>query len=239
MYKGIYIAMTGAVLRSQELDNVANNLANAATVGYKKTSFSSELYPLLEGVPLNDNSLYNDARAMSYTGKYSIDAAEGDMKTTGNPLDLAIKGEGFFAVDGGGKTFYTRNGEFSRSKDGFLVTGSGMKVLDTAGKPIKINGEKVTFSPAGDVFVDGNAAGKLKLAKISGIRHVENSLFSGKEDAAAGGELVQGSYEMSNVNPVRELVGIIQAMREFEAAQKVIQNFDALAQRTVSEVAKV
>jgi flagellar hook-basal body protein len=147
MYKGIYIAMTGAVLRSQELDSVANNLANASTVGYKKTSFSSRLYPLLEGISGKDQrAIYPDARAMTYFGTYNIDTSEGSIKATGNPLDLAVKGDGFFAVESKGQTYYTRNGSFSMNKDGFLVTGSGQKVLDTANKPIRIEGENISIA---------------------------------------------------------------------------------------------
>ncbi len=239
MYKGTYVAMSGAVLRSQELDNVANNLANASTAGYKRTTFSSQLYPLMAGNPQKQDSLYPDARAMSYIGAYHIDASEGDMKMTGNPLDLAIRGDGFFAVEGKGKTLYTRNGSFSRDKDGFLVTAGGLKVLDTANSPVRAAGETVNISPDGNIYVNGTPAGKLKLVNINAIMHVGDSLFSGAEAGLAKGEILQGNIEMSNVNPVREMVGIISALREYEAAQKVIQNFNDLAQRTVSEIAKV
>ena len=221
------------------MDNVANNLANASTVGYKKTTFSSELYPLLSDNAAQQDSIYPDARAMSFAGKYSIDASEGNNRVTGNPLDLSIKGEGFFALEDKGKTLYTRNGVFSKDKAGYLVSGNGMKVLNSLNKPIRIDGASVNISPDGSVFVDGNSTGKLKLVNINGIRHVADSLFSGNESGPASGEIQQGSIEMSNVNPVREMVGIISALREYEAAQKVIQNFDTLAQRTVSEVGKV
>lgn len=239
MYKGIYIAMSGAVLRSQELDNVANNLANVSTSGFKRTTFSSRLYPLMEGVTQKQDAVYDDARAMSYVGKYHIDPSEGNIKITGNPLDLAIDGEGFFAVDAGGQTFYTRNGTFSRNKDGFLVSGNGSKVLDRSNKPIRIEGETVNVSADGNIYSNGNIAGKLKVAKLDNIWHEGNSLFSGKETGNAEGQVLQGSIEMSNVNPVKELVGIISAIREYESAQKVIQNFNDLSQRTVSEIAKV
>ncbi|MEW6116872.1 MAG: flagellar hook basal-body protein [Nitrospirota bacterium] len=239
MYKGIYVAMTGAVLRSQELDNVANNLANASTTGYKKGTFSSRLYPLMEDVAQDRNSLYPDARAMTYFGTYSIDVKEGNLRTTGNPLDLAIRGEGFFAVEGKGNIFYTRNGSFSKSKEGFLVTERGQRVLDTANKPIRIEGREININAEGTVYVDGNAAGKIKMARLVDIQHIGESLFTGTERGIASGDMVQGSTEMSNVNPVREMVGIITALRQYDSAQKVIQNFNELSQRSVSEIAKV
>lgn len=239
MYKGIYIAMTGAVLRSRELDSVANNLANVSTAGYKRTSFSSRLYPLLEGVPQEQKAVYPDARAMAYYGKYHIDTSEGNIKTTGNPLDLAIKGEGFFAIEGHDKTYYTRNGSFSMNKDGFLVTANGQKALDTANKPIRIEGKSVNIAPDGNIYVNGNIAAKLKLINLNNIEHAGDSLFSGNEAGASKGEIIQGGIEMSNVNPIREMVGIITALRQYETAQKVIKSFEELSQRAVSEIAKI
>lgn len=245
MYKGIYIAMTGAVLRSQELDSVANNLANVSTVGYKKTSFSSRLYPLLEGISQKrQEAVYPDARAMTYFGTYNIDTSEGSIKATGNPLDIAVKGDGFLAVESKGKTYYTRNGSFSMNKDGFLVTGSGQRVLDTTNKPIRIEGEnisaeKVNITPDGNIYVNGNVLSKLKLVNLNNMQHIGDSLFSGNETGASKGEILQGSLEMSNVNPIQEMVGIINALRQYETAQKVIKNFDDLSQRVVSEIAKV
>jgi flagellar basal-body rod protein FlgG len=239
MYKGIYIAMTGAVLRRQELDSVANNLANVNTVGYKSTSFSSRLYPLLEGISQKQDSIYPDARAMTYYGAYHIDTSEGNIRTTGNPLDLAVKGDGFFAVESKGKTYYTRNGVFTKSRDGFLVTANGHRVLDTTNRPIGMDGESINISPDGNIYVNGNIAGKLKLVNLNNIQHVGDSLFSGNEIGASKGEILQGSIEMSNVNPIQELVGIINALRQYETARRVIKSFDDLSQRTVSEIAKV
>ena len=242
MYKGIYVAMTGAMLRSQELDNVTQNMANATTAGYKRTSFSSRLYPLLEGITDKQNAAYPDAKAMAYFGQTSIDTTDGTVQLTGNPLDLACKGDGFFAVQGAGNNiYYTRNGSFSRSKDGLLVDGTGQQVLDTANKPIRIEGSAIQVSDDGTIYADGNNSGKIKLVKLdpSTVQHMGNSLFSGTEAGVSGGEILEGAIEMSNVNPIKEMVGIISALREFEVAQKVITNFDILAEKTVTEIAKV
>ncbi len=242
MYKGIYVAMTGAMLRSQELDNVTQNMANANTSGYKRTSFSSRLYPLLEGVTDKQNAAYPDAKAMAYFGQSSIDTTDGTVQLTGNPLDVACRGDGFFAVQGSGNNiYYTRNGSFSRNKNGFLVDATGQQVLDTVNKPIHIEGSAINISEDGTVYADGNNSGKLKLVKLdpSTVQHLGNSMFSGTEAGASGGQIVEGAIETSNVNPIKEMVGIISALREFEVAQKVITNFDTLAEKTVTEIAKV
>jgi|SRR5208283_552389 len=242
MYKGIYVAMTGAMLRSQELDNVTQNMANANTTGYKRTSFSSRLYPLLEGITDKQNAAYPNAKAMAYFGQSSIDTTDGTVQLTENPLDLACRGDGFFAVQGvGNNIYYTRNGSFSRSKDGLLVDGSGEVVLDTANKPIRIQGSAIQVTADGTIYADGNNSGKIKLVKLdpSTVQHLGNSLFSGTEAGVSGGRILEGAIEMSNVNPINEMVGIISALREFEVAQKVITNFDTLAEKTVTEIAKV
>jgi len=239
MYKGMYIAMTGARLRSHEMNNVANNLANVSTPGYKKTSFSSRLYPLLDGRPEEPRAIYHDARAMAYFGEYRIDISQGALKTTGNPLDLAVNREGFFVIESGGDFLYTRNGTFSRDKDGFLTTFNGQKVLNTENRPIRIQGNNINIASDGTVHVDGNMAGRIKLVNLNNIQHVGNSLFSGDEVGPAAGEVLQGSIEMSNVNPIRETVGIIIALRQYEAARSIMQDFDQLARKTVSEIARI
>lgn len=241
MHKGMYVAMSGATLRSQELDAITNNLANAGTIGYKRESFSARTYSIVARDVQRTASLYPEARAMTAdSGQMFIDRSPGIMKATGNPLDLAISGDGFFAVEGQGRTLYTRNGVFSMDSEGYLVTAGGQKVLDTGDRPLRVNGgEPVTVSPDGTVNAGSSPVGKLKIVKIDAPWHVGSSLHSGKEVGEADSEVLQGTLELSNVNPVLEMVGIIHAMREYEAAQKAIKNFDELASRAVTDIAKV
>ena len=212
MYKGIYVAMTGSGLKMMELDNVANNLANVSTNGFKRTSFSSRLSPLMEGLSQDRPSVHPQARAMASTGKYSIDPSQGMVQTTGNPLDVAINGEGFFVVDMKGETNFTRNGSFSIDKEGFLITGSGYKVIGSDDKPISL-GKGVKGSPViasdGSISIEGNNVGKIKIVKVTDIQNISESLYSGKNTGSAQAEIRQGSLERSNVNPLRELVALI------------------------------
>jgi flagellar basal-body rod protein FlgF len=242
MDKGIYVAMTGAMLRMNELDNIASNVANISTSGYKRTGFAARLYPLMEGVSQPQSALYPGARAMTYLDKYTVDQAQGTLQTTGNPLDLGIRGEGYFVVEGKGQKNYTRNGAMAIDKNGFLVNGSGYKVLGADNKPITIPRETKStpdIGTDGTVTADGNAVGVIRLVKLSDVRGVSDSLYSGKVTGNANGEIAQGAIERSNVNPVRELVAMITAQREFQTLQQVIKTFDTLAQRTNSEIAKI
>ncbi|MFO0752703.1 MAG: flagellar hook basal-body protein [Thermodesulfovibrionales bacterium] len=241
MHKGMYVATSGAVLRSLELDAIANNLANAGTIGYKRESFSARTYAVVARDVQRAASLYPDARTMTVdSGQMFVDRSPGIMKSTGNPLDLAISGDGFFAVEGQGQTLYTRNGVFSLDSEGYLVTTGGQKVLDTGDRPLRVSGsEPVSVLPDGTVSAGGASVGKMKVVKVDAPLHVGSSLFSGKEAGEADGEVQQGTLELSNVNPVLEMVGIITALREYEAAQKAIKNFDELASRAVTDIAKV
>jgi len=242
MYKGIYVAMTGSTLKMTELENIANNISNVNTNGFKRTSFATRLYPLTEGLAQTQPSVYPDARAMAANGKLIIDPIQGTIQNTGTATDLSISGDGYFVVDVKGTQNFTRNGSFTIDKDGFLVTSEGYKILGTTDKPINL-GKGTKAAPViaadGTVSVDDNPVGQIKVAKIKDAQNISNSLFSGKSDGPAKGEIKQGSVERSNVNPMQELVALISAQRSFDSIQQVIKTFDQLASRANTEIAKV
>lgn len=239
MYKGIYISMTGMFMRENELSAVTNNLANLNTTGYKRHTFSSALYPLLTDRPSEPRAIYQTARAQTFFGTQIVDLSQGSLKKTDNPLDLAIDGEGFFAVRRGEQVFYTRDGSFTRDRENYLVTQSGLRVLDENNNPILIEGTTVEIARSGEVFVDGVQVGRIKLARLDNVRHVGESLYEGRETARANGEIHQGFIESSNVNPLYEMVQMIQAIRNFEYAQRITTTFDQLAQRAVTDIARI
>lgn len=239
MYKGIYISMTGMQMRAYELEAVSNNLANINTAAYKRQAFSSKLYPLLSGRPRQPKAIYQDAKAQTFFGTQYIDLSQGNLRKTGNPLDLAIQGEGFFAVRKGNQILYTREGSFTKDNENNLVTQNGFKVLDENNNPVVIEGDKIEIAKDGTVFVDGNPVTKIKLVNLNNIRHIGNSLYQGTETGQANGQIQQGWIETSNVNPMWEMVQMIQAIRNFELTQRVTTNFDQLAQRAVNEIARI
>lgn len=239
MYKGIYISMTGMSMREYELSSVSNNLANVNTTGYKRQAFASRLYPLLSGRPYEPNAVYQDARAQTYFGTQYIDTSQGALKQTYNPFDLAIQGDGFFSVRQGNKILYTRAGSFTRDKENYLVTQTGLRVLDENNNPILIEGTKIEIGKDGSISVDGNPVGRIKLVRLNNLRHIGGSLYEGVEIGQANGQILQGWIEGSNVNPVSEMVSLIQAIRNFEFAQRVTLNFDQLAQRAVTDIARI
>ncbi|MBI5741918.1 MAG: flagellar hook-basal body protein [Nitrospirae bacterium] len=235
MYKGIYIALSGAVLKQRHLDIFAQNVANASTPGYKKERISFKDYI----IPVdNKPPLVEDGRTMSETSRVITDFSGGTLLRTGNPLDLAINGEGFFALEGGR---FTRNGNFRIDSAGYLATQDNFKVLGSGG-PISVQGNKIDVNAAGEVFVDDVSVGALrivdftekeKLQKVNGGAFVTDE--AGREITSA---VSQGYLEASNVETMREIVQMLTSLREFESYQKMIQSFDEASSKVTNEMGK-
>ncbi len=235
MYKGIYIALSGAVLKRRNMDIFAQNIANVNTPGYKKERISFKDYI----VPVdNKRDLADDGRVMADLSKSIIDFSSGTIQRTGNALDLAINGEGFFALEEGR---YTRNGNFMISSDGYLATKEGVKVLGDGG-PIAVQGRSIDISPSGEVLVDEVPVGKVKIVNFPDngvLKKLSGGMFATAETGEEGNsEISQGFLEQSNVNAIQEMVQMLASTREFESYQKIIHSFDEASSKTINELGK-
>jgi flagellar basal-body rod protein FlgG len=206
MYKGMYIALSGAKLKQKHLDIFAQNIANSSTSGYKKEriSFKDFIVPSDNRTPLT-----KDGRVMTEVSAVVTDYSTGGLIRTGNPLDLAITGKGFFALE---DNRYTRNGQFQISAEGDLETAEGIKVLGDGG-PITVQGSSIEISASGEILVDGISAGSLKVVDFNNreaLRKINGTMF--KTDQAAQeleADISQGYLEASNVEVVKEMVQMI------------------------------
>ncbi len=236
MYKGIYIALSGSVLKQGQLDVLSNNIANANTVGFKKerSSFREFLVSGISGAPESD-----DGRAMTDLSEVKTDFGAGNQFATGNSLDVAIDGKGFLSLEGGR---YTRKGDLRVGKDGFLVTQAGRRVLGSDG-PIQLPPGKADILPTGEVRVDGTTIGTLRvvdfedsgaLAELS-----DGEYATAQPPVPSAAAVAPGHLEASNVEVVKEMVQMISTLREFEMYQKAIKAFDDAAARVNGEMAKV
>jgi flagellar basal-body rod protein FlgF/flagellar basal-body rod protein FlgG len=155
MDSGYYAAMTGLVARTQALDTAAANLANAQTPGYRaeREYFRS----VLLGPDAFDSQLGQTVNNYGLLGGDQLSMAQGAIQQTGNPLDLAIQGQGFFEIQTPAGVRYTRDGSFHRARNGQLMTAAGEPVLSSKGKPIPIPPGKVTLGADGTVSVAGGA----------------------------------------------------------------------------------
>lgn len=220
-----------------QLDYIANNLANISTSGFK----SEHLYYAMKGRRAQEG-----AKAGLGTTSVTIDFSQGTIQRTGNPLDVAIEGNGFFAVQHkDGSTAYTRDGSFVINKNKELVTKNGAKVLGQSG-PIIVDGtQKINIGNDGTITVNGNVAGKLKtvtfvnpnlLTRAGEGQFTDNGSAGMKNDSS---KLSSGYLEMSNVNAMKEMVEMIGGHRSFEAYEKIIQTMSDLDKISTERIGKL
>ncbi|VAX30349.1 Flagellar basal-body rod protein FlgF [hydrothermal vent metagenome] len=237
MYKGIYIAASGAILKNAELSLTARNIANASTPGYKKerTSFSSYLLPSSENIS-------NPERVMVEKGKTLTDFSAGEFIKTGNPLDVAIEGDGFFVLEG---KKYTRRGDFRLDEEGNLLNTEGFKVMGVDDTPLQLPQGRMEIGPGGDIMVNGTTAGRLKIVDFPQpyklIQAGDATYLAPAESkpVESSSRVSSGVIEGSNVNLIKEMVGMIRITREFETYQKMIQAFDSATSKALNEIGRI
>ncbi len=233
--QSLYILASGAERAKEQLDVASNNLANLNTPGFKKVLMEE----FSQHVPKNKGDSYNLMVFPRFKKTYVV-LSQGPLQKTGNPLDLALKGEGFFAVKVRGKEVYTRNGHFFIDSNGRLVDQNGNPVLDISGKEIVLSGRgKVTVTPDGVVYEGNEERGVLKIVSFKGVKPLGNSYYQGVgAPTATDAEVLQGFLESSNVNPVEGMVSLIEAQRRFEIYGNLIRSLDRMDLRS-NEIGKV
>lgn len=222
MDNGIYIALSRQLGLFREMETVANNIANADTVGYNGEKIMFEDY-LVKGGEGPKHAYVNDVA--SYR-----DMAEGPMKTTGNPLDFAISGPGYFMVQTPGGERYTRSGSFQIDQDGTLVTKEGYPVLNQAGAPILFlpEDQDIRVGEAGNITVNGEDRGNIGMVEFANPQMMERlnaTMFraDGLAQPAAESRMMHGVLEGSNVQPVMELTRMMTVSRSVGSTAKLIE----------------
>ncbi|MBF0343033.1 MAG: flagellar hook-basal body protein [Nitrospirae bacterium] len=249
MYKGIYIAASGSMMKQRQMETVSNNLANAATYGYKEdgvtfrdylmTEFSERGAEDQEGAALGTAGKSSDGRIMTYVSDVYTDHSGGGMINTNNPLDVAIDGSGYFALEG---DKYTRAGNFTLNSEGFITNAKGVKVLGSGG-PIQVPEGKLEISSSGDVAVNGIVIDRLRVVEFADKTKLrkegESNYVTTEPVIESASSLKQGYLESSNVNVIQEMVNMINLHREYESNQKIIQVFDEASGKIANEMARV
>jgi flagellar basal-body rod protein FlgF/flagellar basal-body rod protein FlgG len=230
MDSGYYAAMTGLVARTQALDTAAANLANAQTPGYRaeREYFRS----VLLGPEALDSQLGRTVNNFGLLGGDRLSMAQGALSSTGNPLDLAIEGEGFFQVQTANGLRYTRDGGFHRSQGGQLVTAAGEPVLSDAGKAIQLPPGEVTVGADGAVSVAGGVAAKVGVFTFPAGAHLTaegaNRYMASRGVTAqlsAKGSIHQGAIEAANQDVIQGSLDLIVMQRQAEMMQRALTVF--------------
>jgi len=230
MDSGYYAAFTGLLARQQSLDTAANNLSNTNTNGFRaEREFFRDA---LTGPNAMNSQLNTAVNNFGVLGGNRIDLSQGQMVSTGNPLDLAIDGQGFFAVqDAKGNVQYTRDGSFRRSAKGVLTTSQGEPVLNALGKPITIPSGPVTIAADGTVSVEGGVAGRIAVFDFptgtplvpEGVSRYQAPPKTAKVSTSAA--IHQGVVESSNQDVVRGTLQLILVQRQSEMMMKALSVF--------------
>ena len=239
---GISVSVaSGMRARMQSLDLLANNLANTETGGFKADREFYSIYTSAEATADTQGNL----ATQPVVQKQWTDLSAGDLRNTWNPLDLAVNGEGMFAVQTANGVRYTRNGSFRLSPAGVLTTTDGNAVRSNAGQPIALDTRlPIDILPDGTVQQNGNVAGRIQIASFTTTSLTKEGAnyfvpVAGAVSQPVTGSVVQGKLEQSNVGAAESAVRLVSITRQFEMLQKAAGIGNDLNKRAIEEVARV
>lgn len=246
MVRGFYILGSGILTQSRKLSGISNNIANVETPGYKKQEVSSTTFGdiLVSRVDSRSVTPIGKLGAISTVDKTNVIHSEGTLNNTERNLDFAIKGEGFFAVQGENNTlYYTRNGSFNVDGEGYLVLNGVGRVIGNNG-PIRVGTDNVTADSLGNLYVDGNIVDTIAVynfADYNNLQLSQNGLFT----AAAGAmqmqnpEILWKTLEGSNVDTAEEITDAIAAQRALQSCSESLKMYDQVLQKAATDIGKI
>jgi flagellar basal-body rod protein FlgF len=240
MNSGYYAACTGLMARTQALETIANNLANVSTTGFRAShNVFSSLLATTGNSPLS--VLNQDANDYGVLSGTQLDTSQGALVRTGNDLDFAMEGPGYFVVQSATGPAYTRGGNFRVSPQSQLVTAAGDPVMGDNNRPITLIGTPISISPDGTISTNGAISGRLKIVEFAPtieIQSVGGAYYkapAGAAVAATRSQVRQGTLESSNVNPITSVVELVTAQREVETMRHVLTMINADLDKTAAQ----
>lgn len=257
MVRGLYTAYTGMINEQKRLEVISNNLANSATVGYKAENVTSQSFKDMMAVKIRDGSNafldvpIGDMNLGVKIGETYVDWSQGSLRETGNTYDIAIQGNGFFQMrvtyaNGNDEIMYSRNGQFTMTKDGFIVDSYGNHLQGSSGDlQIPVDTAEVAIKNTGAIFADGVLIDRIAITDFEDYNYCElygeNMLrpVDGATQIPSNATMLQGFTEQSNANVIDQMVSMITITRAYEAGQKMIQTQDNLIGKAVTEVGKL
>ncbi|MCH5272707.1 MAG: flagellar hook-basal body protein [Lachnospiraceae bacterium] len=257
MVRGLYTAWTGMANEQKRLDVISNNLANSATVGYKKEGVTSQSFDEQLAIKIKDKSEPCHERIIGSMslgvkiGEVYTDYTGGSLRETENTFDLAIDGDGFFQVavtDRAGETHirYTRAGGFHMTSDGYVVNSEGNHLQGESGDVmVPTDAGEILVDIDGSIYADGEYVDRILLHDFEDYNYLKKygdvmyEPVRGAEEKDATGLIRQGYTEQSNVNVISEMVNMIAITRAYEANQKVIQAIDQTLDNAANSIGRV
>ncbi len=255
MIRGLYTGASGMLAEMTRTDVISSNLANVNTTGFKKDRAIFRAFPEMNIHRINDpvsvglDRIFDPRPFIGMMGtgvvvdEVNTDFSQGAINTTSNPLDIALKGEGFFEVQTPDGIRFTRDGSFSMSRDGYIITKDGHYVLGEAGQVRLPQEGEIVINRLGEVFVSGQFMDRLRVVTFADpnllVKQGNNLYISETPPLQVDAEVIQGALEGANLNTVTEMVDLITAFRAYEASQKVIRTHDETLDRAVNDIARL
>jgi flagellar basal body rod protein FlgG len=236
-------AASGIRARLESLDMLANNIANASSPGFKA---DREFYGLYLSAEAADSPAGTNPAILPVIERQWTDFAQGSLTPTGNPLDLALNGPGFFVAQSANGPVFTRDGNFRLSLQGEIVTQDGDKIQGQDGKPILLDSTRpVEIGSDGTVRQDRQDVAQIALVNFPDpavLAKRGNNYFRSDLSAppvATQAEILQGRLEAANYQPAESVVRLVNILRQFETLQKALAIGGEMNRRAVDDVAKV
>lgn len=251
MLYGLYLSAAGMLTQQHQVDVIANNMANASTTGFKR-----DMAIFCERVPESQagtgglryrHPVLDGVGGGTFVCPTSTEFVQGEVQKTNRALDICIKGSGFLAVqDNAGVTSYTRDGRLTVNQAGMLATmDSESLVLDGTGRPIQLDPDRETVIKAdGTVSQGGQMVAQLQLTDFEDphvLRKIGRGLYANPTGAAGQvrrADLISGALERSTVDPMKELVSMIEAQRAYEANAQLIRIQDRTLGKVINDLPK-
>ena len=256
MIRGLYTGASGMLAEMARTDVISNNMANVNTTAFKKDRTIFRAFPEMnihrihDPVPAGLDKVVDPRPFIGMMGtgvmldEVNTDFNQGHLITTSNPLDLAIRGEGFFQVQTPEGFRYTLDGSFILSSNGYLVTIEGYYVLGENGPLQLLQTGDITISQQGEVFVNDEYIDRLNIVTFADLNQLQkqgdNLYFTDAvPEPLQDADVVQGALEGSNISIVEEMVDLISAFRAYEANQKVLQTHNTTLDRAINDVGRI
>jgi flagellar basal-body rod protein FlgF len=234
MDRGLYIAASGMLAELVRQDQLAHDLANASTSGYKADRSTQRSFGELLLANRSTGETVGAVGLGAEIAEVKTDLSQSPLRETNEPLDVALAGSGFLAVRTTDGVRYTRAGQLALDGQGRLTTATGQPVLDDRGQPITIRGGDPAIAPDGTISLDGRAVAKLGIVDLRNPIKEGDTLFSGTPAGRPAATIVkQGFLEGSGVQPAEAMVEMMTSMRAYESVQRVIRTIDETLQRGI------
>lgn len=242
--KEIYHILSAAMGEEVRMQQIANNLANVSTTGFKQDKAVFEDF--FKSAQAGESTASASTPSVAQVARGYIDFSAGPLINTGNTFDLSIQGNGFFEIEGRGgeETLFSRAGNFTLSAEGYLTTAGGLRVLDGSGRAIAFGSDatRIEISETGEISKGGETIATLRPVRIADMTQLEKRGDSLYADPSAlehstdnTSRIKQGFLEGSNVNPIKEMIAMIETQRAYEIQQRAIKSIDELVDMRIGQ----